>query len=62
MDWVHTTNASIRTLVEQSYRLQEFPSTVLIGPGAKVLVLDQKELRGESLLKTLDRILPPKKP
>jgi len=60
MDWTHATNDSIRRLVEETYRIQEYPSTILIGPDAKVLVLDQKMLRGERLIETLERVLPKK--
>lgn len=58
MTWTQATNDSIRRLVEVTYRIQEYPSTLLIGPDAKVLVFNQKQLRGEHLLETLDRILP----
>lgn len=58
MTWPQATNDSIRTLVEVNYRIQEYPSTILIGPDAKVLVFDQKQLRGEELIRTLDRLLP----
>jgi thiol-disulfide isomerase/thioredoxin len=60
MDWTHATNDSIRRLVEETYRIQEYPSTVLIGPDAKVIVLNQKMLRGEHLIETLEKILPKK--
>jgi thiol-disulfide isomerase/thioredoxin len=56
--WTQARNDSIRNLVEVTYRIQEYPSTILLGPDGKVLILDQDELRGERLLKTLDRILP----
>ncbi len=58
MTWTQATNDSIRNLVEVTYRIQEYPSTILIGPDAKVLVLDQNRLRGERLLETLDSLLP----
>ena len=58
MTWTQARNDSIRKLIEVTYRIQEYPSTILIGPDGKVLILDQNELRGDSLLKTLDRILP----
>ncbi len=56
--WTQARNDSIRTLVESTYRIQEYPSTILLDPNGKVLVLDQNELRGEQLLATLDRLLP----
>jgi len=56
--WTQATNESIRSLVEITYQLQEYPSTLLIGPDLKVLVLDQKQLRGNELHRTLDLMLP----
>lgn len=58
MTWTHATNGSIRSLVEVTYRIQEYPSTILIDPEGKVIVFNQKALRSEELLKTLDRVLP----
>lgn len=58
LPWPQARNDSIRKLIEETYRIQEYPSTILIGPDAKVLVLDQKALRGERLIETLERILP----
>ncbi|NOT47172.1 MAG: TlpA family protein disulfide reductase [Acidobacteria bacterium] len=58
MPWTQATNDSIRTLAEVTYRIQEYPSTILIGPDAKVIVFDQKLLRADELLKTLERTLP----
>jgi peroxiredoxin len=55
--WPQARKDSIRTLAEVSYRIQEFPSSVLLGPDGKVLVLDQKKLQGEELSKTLDKLL-----
>jgi len=57
MTWTQARNDSIRELVEVTYRIQEYPSTILIGPDAKVLVIDQNRLRGDDLLETLDRLL-----
>ncbi|MBA3352751.1 MAG: TlpA family protein disulfide reductase, partial [Blastocatellia bacterium] len=56
--WTQARNDSIRQLVEATYRIQEYPSTILLDPNGKVLVLDQNELRGERLLQTLDRLIP----
>jgi peroxiredoxin len=58
MTWTQATNDSIRSLIEVTYQLQEYPSTLLIGPDSKVLVVDQKQLRGKELLRTLDLVLP----
>jgi len=56
--WTQAQNDSIRTLVERTYRIQEYPSSILLGPDGKVLILDQHRLLGNELLKTLDQILP----
>ena len=56
--WPQATNDSIKKLAMVSYRIQEYPSTILLGPDGKVLVLDQHQLQGEELLKTLERMIP----
>jgi len=58
LTWTQARNDSIRSLIEVTYRIQEYPSTILLGPGAKVLVLDQRLLRGDRLLQTLEQELP----
>lgn len=58
ISWPQATNDSIKKLVSVSYRIQEYPSTVLLGPDGKVLVLKQQFLRGENLIDTLEKILP----
>ena len=45
-------------LTEVRYRIYEYPSTLLLGPDGKVIVLEQEKLQGEELSKTLERILP----
>lgn len=56
--WAQARKDSILTLVTDTYRIQEFPSSILLGPDGKILVLDQHQLQGARLLETLDRILP----
>lgn len=56
--WPQATMSSIRD-VEIRYRIHLFPTSLLLGPDGKVLILDQDKMRGQDLLKTLDRILPP---
>jgi thiol-disulfide isomerase/thioredoxin len=56
--WTQATMTSIRDL-EIRYRIHLFPTSLLLGPDGKVVVLDQHKMRGADLLKTLDRILPP---
>ena len=61
MDWTQAKFSSIKNLIETAYRIQEYPSAILLGPDGKVLVLDQKALAEERLSETLDRILPKEK-
>ena len=60
MTWTQARKDSILTLTQDTYRIQEYPSSILLGPDGKVLVLDQTQLQGESLFDTLERILPKK--
>lgn len=57
MNWTQATLSSIKD-VAMRYRIRLFPTSLLIGPDGKVIVLDQDKLRGRDLLKTLDKILP----
>jgi thiol-disulfide isomerase/thioredoxin len=57
MTWPQAQLESIRDL-EISYRIHLFPTSLLIGPDGKVIILDQHKMRGEDLLKTLDKLLP----
>ena len=61
MEWTQAKLSSIKSLIETAYRIQEYPSAILLGPDGRVLVLDQRELAGEKLYETLDRILPKQK-
>jgi hypothetical protein len=56
--WPQATMTSIKD-VEIRYRIHLFPTSLLLGPDGKVVMLDQHKMRGADLLKTLDRILPP---
>jgi thiol-disulfide isomerase/thioredoxin len=56
--WPQATMASIVEL-EIRYRIRLFPTSLMIGPDGKVLLVDQDKMRGQDLLKTLDRMLPP---
>jgi thiol-disulfide isomerase/thioredoxin len=58
INWTQANFDSIKELVENNYRIQEYPSAVLLAPDGKVLILDQTQLAGDNLHKTLDRILP----
>ena len=56
--WPQATKDSIKKLANVSYRIQEYPSTILLSPDGKVLVIDQHKLQGEALLETLENIIP----
>lgn len=58
INWPQAKMDSIREL-EIRYRIHAFPTSLLIGPDGKVVLLDQHKMRGADLLKTLDRMLPP---
>ncbi len=62
MNWPQATHESIKRLANVTYRIQEYPSTILLGPDGRVLVIGQDPLRGDELLQTLDRILPRQAP
>lgn len=61
--WPQATRESIEQLQER-YRIHAFPTTLLIGPDAKIISLGQTRkkqpgLRGQELIKSLDQLLPP---
>lgn len=59
--WTQATRESIVPVIK-SYRIHYYPSTLLLDPEGKIVSLSQKnqpDLRGQDLLKSLDRILPP---
>ncbi|MGH9968636.1 MAG: TlpA family protein disulfide reductase [Pyrinomonadaceae bacterium] len=61
--WPQATFESIREL-ENRYRIQAFPATLLIDAEGKIVSLGQTRkkqpgLRGQALLKSLDELLPP---
>jgi thiol-disulfide isomerase/thioredoxin len=56
--WAQARKDSILDLARVTYRIQEYPSSILLGPDGKVLVLNQQQLQGAQLLETLDRVLP----
>jgi peroxiredoxin len=63
LTWTQATNNSIDQL-QTRYRIHSFPTTLLIDPDAKIVSLGQTRkkqpgLRGQDLLKSLDRMLPP---
>lgn len=61
--WPQATNDSIDQL-QTRYRIHSFPTTLLIDPEGKIVSLGQTkkkqpDLRGQALLTSLDRLLPP---
>jgi peroxiredoxin len=61
LTWTQARQDSIED-VKKAFRIQLYPSTLLVGPDGKIISLNQKgqpELHGEDLLKSLDAILPP---
>jgi thiol-disulfide isomerase/thioredoxin len=56
--WTFATADSVRELILERFRVNGFPTLVLIDPEATVVEVDNDALRGEQLAKTLDRILP----
>ena len=62
LNWTQATPDSIQKL-QRSYRIDRFPTTMLIDPDGKVVSLNrtrkgEPNLRGRNLLKTLDDLLP----
>jgi peroxiredoxin len=60
--WTQATLDSIREII-RSYRIHSYPTTLLIDPEGKIISLNQTKkeqpsLRGQDLLKSLDRLLP----
>ncbi len=63
LNWPQATRESISQLQDR-YRIHSFPTTLLIDPDGKVVSLGQTKrkqpgLRGQELVKSLDRMLPP---
>jgi thiol-disulfide isomerase/thioredoxin len=60
--WTQARLESIREII-RSYRVHSYPTTLLIDPEGKIISLNQTKkgqppLRGQDLLKSLDRLLP----
>ncbi|HKP67965.1 MAG TPA: TlpA disulfide reductase family protein [Pyrinomonadaceae bacterium] len=55
--WPQARKDSINALTETIYRIQEFPSSILLDAEGKVVSLNQKSLQGPRLIETLDKIL-----
>ena len=60
--WTQATLGSIREVI-RSFRIHSYPTTLLVNPEGKIISLNQTRkgqpsLRGQDLLKSLDRLLP----
>lgn len=65
MTWTQARHDSFIDLKDYQFRIESFPTTLLIAPDGKILSLSRQEkgepdLRGKDLLETLDKILPEK--
>lgn len=58
MEWTQARYDSIRHIVEKNYLIDDYPTSLIIGPDGKVLVIDQRKFKQEELHKLLDQILP----
>lgn len=61
--WTQGQLKSIFDLVNQEFRIESFPTTILISPEGRILSMSRDErneldLRGPDLIKSLDKILP----
>lgn len=62
LDWTQATRESIREVI-RNFRIHSYPTTLLLDPDGKIISLnqtkkDQPALRGNDLLKSLDKLLP----
>lgn len=58
VQWTFSTADSVRDLITNRFRIDSFPTVILIDPNAMVIEARSGALRGAQLAKTLDRILP----
>ncbi|MBX7172970.1 MAG: TlpA family protein disulfide reductase [Pyrinomonadaceae bacterium] len=58
MEWTQARFDSIKHIVEKNYLIDDYPTSLIIGPDGKVLVIDQKQFKEAELHKLLDQILP----
>jgi len=58
VQWTFSTEDSVRDLITKRFRIDTFPTMILIDPNAMVVEARSGGLRGAQLAKTLDRILP----
>ncbi len=68
MTWTQAAPESVKDIIEKRFQIQGFPRTILLNPQGKVItrgVVYPEEppllqLRGEELMKTLEKVLPAK--
>jgi hypothetical protein len=48
---------SVRQLIRKRFRINAYPTLVLLDPAGSIVIADGQQLRGEHLEKTLDRVL-----
>ena len=56
--WTFATPDSVRTLINDRFNIQAFPTVILLGPDGRVIESRSAALRGANLARTLDRLLP----
>ncbi|HJR59840.1 MAG TPA: TlpA disulfide reductase family protein [Vicinamibacterales bacterium] len=56
--WTFATPDSVRGLINDRFQIPSFPRVVLLDPQGRVVEARNDALRGETLARTLDRILP----
>lgn len=49
---------SVKSLLAKRFRINAYPTLLLLDPYSSIVVADSQQLRGEALGKTLDRVLP----
>ena len=55
--WRNATPESIKELVEKRFRINAFPTLILLDPNGVVLELRSRELRGKRLIPTIERLM-----
>lgn len=56
--WTIAQPDSVKSLIDDRFRIDGFPTIVLLGPDGRVLDISESALRGRNLATTLDRVLP----
>jgi thiol-disulfide isomerase/thioredoxin len=56
--WTQAKFESIKDLAQKYYAIENYPTSILLDPNGKVIIINQKKLRDSELWQTLDQILP----